>query len=48
VNAALNDSPQTLNQDPHGEGWICKFRLGDPREAAGLMDAAAYEATIAK
>jgi len=48
VNAALNDAPQTLNQDPHGQGWICKVRLGDPREAAGLMDAATYEAMIAK
>lgn len=44
VNEALNDHPETVNQDPYGKGWILKIRLADPAEAASLMDAAAYRA----
>jgi glycine cleavage system H protein len=44
VNEALASTPELLNQDPHGEGWIAKFTVADAGEAAGLMDAAAYEA----
>jgi len=47
VNSALADSPETLNQDPHGAAWICKITLQDAAEAAMLMDAAAYEAFTA-
>jgi glycine cleavage system H protein len=42
VNAAVADSPETLNEDPYGAGWLVKVRLSDPAEADGLMDAAAY------
>lgn len=48
VNAALGDAPQTLNKDPHGQGWLCRVRLADPSETAGLLDAAAYETLIAR
>jgi glycine cleavage system H protein len=44
VNEALSGTPELLNQDPHGAGWIAKFKVADAGEAAGLMDAAAYEA----
>jgi glycine cleavage system H protein len=42
VNEALADSPETINEDPYGEGWLAKVRLSDPSEADQLMDAAAY------
>jgi glycine cleavage system H protein len=47
TNAALADTPEKINQDPHGAAWLIKVRLADPKEAAGLMDAAAYQAYIA-
>ena len=43
VNEILSDTPETINQDPHGAGWIAKFTLADAAELDGLMDAAAYE-----
>jgi glycine cleavage system H protein len=43
VNEALSSSPETVNKDPHGAGWIVKFTIADAAELAGLMDAAAYE-----
>jgi glycine cleavage system H protein len=42
VNEALADSPETVNQDPYGEGWLVKVKLSDASEADDLMDAAAY------
>jgi glycine cleavage system H protein len=42
VNESLGDSPEKINQDPYGEGWLVKVKLSDPSEAEGLMDAAAY------
>lgn len=44
VNDALSGTPELLNQDPHGAGWIAKFKVADAGELDGLMDAAAYEA----
>ena len=46
VNRALEDRPELINQDAHGEGWIAKLRLDDPQELDVLLDAAAYEAFI--
>ena len=46
VNEALSDSPEQINEDPYGEGWLVKVRLTDPGEVDQLMDAAAYEATL--
>ncbi len=48
VNQALGEEPQKVNQDPHGEGWICRVRLEDPGEVGGLMDASAYESLLGK
>lgn len=48
VNSALSDTPEKINQDPHGAAWLIKLKLADKKEVAGLMDAAAYEAYIAE
>jgi glycine cleavage system H protein len=48
INEALADSPQTVNSDPHGEGWLVKVELADPAEVDPLMDAAGYEAFLAE
>jgi glycine cleavage system H protein len=42
VNTALSDSPETINDDPYGEGWLVKVRLSDPSEQESLLDRAAY------
>ncbi len=42
VNEALADSPETINEDPYGNGWLAKVKLSDPSEADALMDAASY------
>lgn len=42
VNDALKDSPQTINSDPYGAGWIIELEPSDSKELAGLMDASAY------
>jgi glycine cleavage system H protein len=42
VNGALGDSPETINADPYGDGWLVKVRLSDPGEADSLLDADAY------
>jgi glycine cleavage system H protein len=43
VNEALEESPERINEDPYGEGWMIKVRLNDPSEADALLDAGAYE-----
>ena len=47
VNAALDSSPEKINADCYGEGWICAVAASDPQELETLMDAAAYEAFLA-
>jgi glycine cleavage system H protein len=42
VNQKVVDAPETVNEDPYGEGWLVRIRLSDPAEAEGLLDAAAY------
>ena len=44
-NAALEDAPELINQDPY-ENWIIKVKMSDPSELDALMDAAAYKAFI--
>jgi glycine cleavage system H protein len=46
-NAALHDTPEKINSDPHGAAWLVKVRVANPAELKDLMDAAAYEAFIA-
>ena len=48
VNAAVVDAPETVNDDPYGEGWLARIRLSDAAEADALMDAEAYRAHVAE
>src|ERR671935_805623 len=42
VNGAVVDEPETVNEDPYGEGWLVRIRLSDASEAGSLFDADAY------
>ncbi|MEI8404652.1 MAG: glycine cleavage system protein GcvH [Actinomycetes bacterium] len=42
VNAVCVDSPEHINADPYGEGWLCEIEVTDADQVAGLLDAAAY------
>jgi glycine cleavage system H protein len=46
VNAELADSPERLNDDPYGEGWICIIEPTDPTQLDELLDAEGYRALI--
>jgi len=46
VNEGLGDSPEQVNEDPYGQGWMVKVRLSNLEEVDDLMDASAYEATL--
>lgn len=46
VNEALSDSPETVNDDPYGEGWLVKVKLSDPSETESLLGAADYQASL--
>lgn len=48
VNDMLSDSPETVNEDPYGEGWMLKVELSDPNEVKELMDHTAYAAFVAE
>jgi glycine cleavage system H protein len=43
VNEALSGSPETINEDPYGAGWLVKVKLSDPSEASSLMSSADYQ-----
>jgi len=47
VNELLREKPETINEDPYGEGWLVKVKLSDPTQAESLMDATSYEAQLA-
>ena len=46
VNAGLADDPASVNNDPYGKGWMIKVKIASGADLSGLMDAAAYEASI--
>lgn len=48
VNDALADSPELVNTDPYGSGWIFALTMSDPSELDGLMDGAAYREMVEK
>jgi glycine cleavage system H protein len=48
VNQALEDAPETINEDAFGEGWLFQVKMSDPAELDGLLDAAGYEAMLAE
>ena len=41
-NSALEDSPELVNSDPYGDGWLFRMQVSDPSELDGLLDAEAY------
>ncbi|MBR5146172.1 MAG: glycine cleavage system protein GcvH [Bacteroidales bacterium] len=45
-NEALADAPETVNNDPYGEGWIIKVQVANPADLDGLLDAEAYKELI--
>ena len=47
ANPALDKTPELVNKDPYGEGWLARVTLKDPAELESLMDAAAYRAFLA-
>ena len=42
VNEKAGESPELINEDPYGEGWLAKVKLSDPSETEALLDVAAY------
>ncbi len=48
VNQKIVDEPETVNEDPYGDGWLVRVRLSDADEAQELMDAEAYRAFLAE
>jgi glycine cleavage system H protein len=46
VNTALADTPEAINEDPYGAGWMVRVKLSDPGEADGLMDSETYTGTL--
>lgn len=46
VNAALEDTPDAVNSDPFGSGWMIKIKMSDPAEAGDLLSAEDYNALI--
>lgn len=46
VNDKLLSSPESVNDDPYGDGWIIKIKMTDPTRFDSLMDSAAYQAHI--
>ena len=46
VNDKVVEAPETVNADPHGEGWLVRVRLTDPTEVDSLLDVDAYKALL--
>ena len=46
VNEALKDSPEQINDDSYGEGWLVKVKLSDPSELDALMDSEKYQESL--
>lgn len=46
VNAGLDSTPEAINTDPYGAGWIVKAEISNPADLDGLMDAEAYKVLI--
>ena len=48
VNAKIVEAPETVNDDPYGEGWLVRIRLSDPSETDSLLDVEAYRQVLAE
>ncbi|RLD61997.1 MAG: glycine cleavage system protein GcvH [Bacteroidetes bacterium] len=46
INQKLEDTPELINQDPYGDGWLIKIKIEDVGSLEGLMDATAYKAQV--
>jgi glycine cleavage system H protein len=46
VNGQVVDAPETVNEDPYGEGWLIRIRLSDPSEVDSLLDVEAYRKLV--
>jgi glycine cleavage system H protein len=46
VNQEVVSAPETINEDPYGEGWLVRIRLADPSEADALLDVDAYRKVL--
>src|SRR5436305_11033265 len=47
VNQSAVDAPETVNEDPYGNGWLVRIRLSDPGEVDSLLDVEAYKQVLA-
>jgi glycine cleavage system H protein len=47
VNQQVADAPETVNEDPYGNGWLIRIRLSSPEEVDGLLDLDAYKQVLA-
>lgn len=45
-NEALDDAPETVNEDPYGKGWMIKIKVSNPEELESLMASEAYSASV--
>jgi glycine cleavage system H protein len=48
INDKVADSPELINEDPYGEGWLAKVKLSDPSEGEALLDVAAYRELLSE
>ena len=48
VNARVVEAPETVNEDPYGDGWLVRIRMSDPSEVDSLLDAEAYKSFLAE
>ncbi len=48
VNQKAVDEPETVNEDPYGDGWLVRIRMSDSSEVDGLMNVEAYRAHVAE
>ena len=48
VNARVVDAPESVNEDPYGDGWLVRIRMSDPSEVDSLLEAEAYKSFLAE
>jgi glycine cleavage system H protein len=48
VNTKVLEEPETVNDDPYGEGWLIRIRLSEPAETDSLLDVDAYKQVVAE
>jgi glycine cleavage system H protein len=48
VNSAVAEAPETVNEDPYGNGWLVRVRLSDPNETGSLLDVETYRHHLAE